>query len=317
VRSDRLERPLRIADLPGQLVDLPAGTTFTWRGPPPEYREVEVAPRSVMRHEVTRGQWAEFLRDLEAHPERIPAWLRESLWRNAEYVRPYANRWWDLAEPVLRASSGRTEVRRPAMLEPPLSDEAGLLLLVPPSWLLLTPFDEIEWRLPDPLKGPASENLPVTEISWWDAVAFAEWASTVLSLDPPLHLPFEVEWQRAAHGDDPRRKWVWGDELLLYACNSQNFWSGGGDPAPLPVDYEYSDHPGTTSDGLWAMAGNASEWAWPDPDPDETDPPATAPRCGGSYLEGIDDCRVDSRQYDDKRQRFPDTGFRLVREPGP
>ncbi|MHC5012493.1 MAG: formylglycine-generating enzyme family protein, partial [Planctomycetota bacterium] len=177
-----------------------------------------------------------------------------------------------------------------------------------------------------------TENFPVTEISWHDAMGFAEWASK--RIGEPLRLPLEEEWYRAGHGmgkDWKKYRYPWGEDALRYACNNLNFWGEIDVPRPQTVDYRYSQRDGTTPEGLWAMSGNAAEWAmnWiaekrdngtPDDPTDDffvpqLDPEARAdaPTMGGSFLDGIGDCTVDSYSVRrlDKRTRRVNVGFRL------
>ncbi len=86
------------------------------------------------------------------------------------------------------------------------------------------------------------ENHPVTEVSWFDACSYAEWAG--------LELPTEQEWEKAALGVDGR-KYPWGNRFHSRHCNvSLNLGS-------LPVGSYPS---GISPYGLYDMVGNVWEW---------------------------------------------------------
>ena len=252
----------------------------------------------VAAYETTCGQYAEFLHDVEQHPDRIPAI------------------WW------------------PAGVAGRPGDEPTVLDHVPDTWILRDLNGAaIDWSMPE-----ADANLPVTQVSYIDALGFCEWAEARLGID--LDLPYEMEWVRAARAGDLEHTWPWGGPKpkFVYACNNLAW----GSTRPLAVDYPYGEPTreiaGGTPEGLYAMSGNVREWArehdftlTPSVLPGSEPPSLTwlqrptsewAVVMGGSFRYGIDDCQVDSRQrlqkkFDDRKElaKLTDVGFRVVSRP--
>lgn len=114
------------------------------------------------------------------------------------------------------------------------------------------------WKHP---QGPKSsikgkENHPVTQISWFDANAYAKWAGK--------RLPTEAEWEYAARGGLRDKKYPWGDEDLATGKLKANTWQG-----EFPYSDKKTDGYGSVAPvksfagngyGLYDMAGNVWEW---------------------------------------------------------
>jgi len=308
---------------------------------------IRTRPFQMTRTEITRGQWAEFLRAVEQDPGTLlqQAWIR-NLWRpdeetTAPWAVAYRSAWWYAVQARTRdrLAAAAPELVKPAFITTHdlarITPAQALKLLYPASWVRIDEGGAIYWVLE-----PGTEDLPVTDISWWDAQIFVAWASQRLGL-MGLRLPNWAEWVRAYHGNhpakppddfddagDPGWRWPWGNVLDPHGCNNLNHsWN---DPLPTLRDVRrlYGWHDGDTADGVLSMAGNAAEWTrswagreqpatgdyvalnWSD---EGTTPFAFA--MGGSYLKGINDCSVDARMSLRKTERRIDVGFRLVFNP--
>ena len=95
---------------------------------------------------------------------------------------------------------------------------------------------------------PGKTQLPVSNVSWDDAKAYAE------SLGK--RLPTEAEWEYAARGTQGRN-YPWGDEWDARCSNSKESETGGKGQEPVAVG-SYRNCPSWC--GAYDMVGNVSEW---------------------------------------------------------
>jgi serine/threonine-protein kinase len=79
-------------------------------------------------------------------------------------------------------------------------------------------------------------NWPIVGVSWFDAIAYIEWAAAETRL--PLGLPTEDQWEKAARGVDGR-PYPWGGGFDASLCHMRN--SRPGRPRPEPVGAFRSD----------------------------------------------------------------------------
>jgi formylglycine-generating enzyme required for sulfatase activity len=105
-----------------------------------------------------------------------------------------------------------------------------------------------DWRAPEGPGSSAGPQLPVVQVTFGDAEAYAKWAG--------LRLPNEVEWERAARGSD-NRAFPWGDTFATSNLRSSVGLGHGGAGKPVDVG---SFPAGASPFGILDMAGNAYEW---------------------------------------------------------
>jgi formylglycine-generating enzyme required for sulfatase activity len=181
----------------------------------------------------------------------------------------------------------------------------------------------------------SGDNLPVEEVSWYDAVEFCNALSQREGLTPAYtisgtsvtwnqnangyRLPTEAEWEYAAGGGSSNRtKWAGTNNessLGIYAWYSSN-----SDNKTHPVGVKEPN-----SLGLYDMSGNVYEWCWDwydsgyysnSPSNNPTGPSTGSDRVlrGGSWgSSGATYCRVADRGSFDPSVRGSYYGFRLLR----
>jgi formylglycine-generating enzyme required for sulfatase activity len=162
-------------------------------------------------------------------------------------------------------------------------------------------------------------NRPVINVSWNDAVAYAQWLSQ--KTGKKWRLPTEAEWEYAARGaasaGSASAALYAGssniDEVAWYTTNSGSQTHPVGQKKPNAL-------------GIYDMSGNVWEWCqdWygssyysssPANNPQGTGSGTSRVFRGGSWLDVASSCRVANRFSSLPAYRYNSVGFRLVLVP--
>lgn len=114
--------------------------------------------------------------------------------------------------------------------------------------------DAIAWRRDHPaphVTGYPGADLPRTNVTWYEAVAFCHWLSE--QTGELIRLPTESQWQRAALGNSGRA-YPWGDE-------SPEWLRGVFEPVPVTQFPQ-----GASPYGVMGMYAHEHEWCLTEPD---------------------------------------------------
>jgi formylglycine-generating enzyme required for sulfatase activity len=108
-------------------------------------------------------------------------------------------------------------------------------------------------------------SRPVTDITWFEARAYAQWLSGLMrkTLDAAgltgykVRLPTEPQWERAARAsslsDTHRQRWPWGDDASTIAQRANVLATGIGCPSTVGMF-------APNAVGLHDISGNLREW---------------------------------------------------------
>ncbi|MCA9952887.1 MAG: SUMF1/EgtB/PvdO family nonheme iron enzyme [Anaerolineales bacterium] len=151
-------------------------------------------------------------------------------------------------------------------------------------------------------------NQPVVGISWYEAVAYANWLAA--TTNKAYRLPMEAEWERAARHTDGRT-YPWGNEWQDGFANSKE----AGLKRTVPVGIFPG---GTAVCGAMDMSGNVREWCqtrWRDENRQEY--PPIWQDDGRENLAGDDSIYrvLKGGSYHDNKDNWPRCAFRLRLSP--
>jgi formylglycine-generating enzyme len=169
---------------------------------------------------------------------------------------------------------------------------------------------------------PAPDDHPVTQVSWYDAEAYAKWAKK--------RLPSEFEWEHAArNATNSQTQYPFGDSLRDASGRYlANVWNGTFPQADAMLDgFHYTSpvgHFGKTPLGLTDLTGNVWEWCadWRQSYADvlagkAPDHPTEKVQRGGSFLCEPSWChgyRVSGRSFTSPETSLMHVGFRCVKD---
>jgi formylglycine-generating enzyme required for sulfatase activity len=156
---------------------------------------------------------------------------------------------------------------------------------------------------------PRRADEPVTGVTWRQARSFVRWAGR--------RLPSEVEWERAARGEDATGRFPWGKGKLrdlanLEGTTEEDVFDGVAAVASFP----------TTGYGIYDLAGNVWEWCADTYHRDLSEGPPDGDAWthegigrvlrGGSWRRTLEVARVSSRDWQEEDYFADDVGFRGV-----
>jgi formylglycine-generating enzyme required for sulfatase activity len=97
------------------------------------------------------------------------------------------------------------------------------------------------------------ERMPICNIFWWEAEAYCKWLSK--KTGDNYSIPTEAQWERAARGSDPGRRFPWGNTNDFSKYNDVGFASSS---YYMKVVGSYPS--GKSYDGCYDLSGNALEY---------------------------------------------------------
>ena len=166
-------------------------------------------------------------------------------------------------------------------------------------------------KMPDPPSWGWTDNLPIVNVSWNDAVAYCDWLSD--KTGNMYRLPTEAEWEYAARGGKLSKGYKYSGGQSMpgvgwFAENSNSQTQAVAQKRPNEL-------------GLYDMSGNVWEWCkdWygaytanPQTNPKGAATGSRRVLRGGGWYYTAANCRVAYRNSLTPDYRFYDNGFRVV-----
>lgn len=153
---------------------------------------------------------------------------------------------------------------------------------------------------------------PVVAVSWFDAVSYCGWLSSVTG--SRFRLPTEAEWERAARGGAEGMLFPWGNDPPLSRPDYHRRWKSGPEPVGQSSPNAY---------GLFDICENVHEWChdWyaaeyyaisPDRNPQGPEEGNRKASRGGSWRHQVKISRCSARSSIPPEFKYADYGFRVV-----
>ena len=159
------------------------------------------------------------------------------------------------------------------------------------------------------------DNRPVINVTWEDAVDYAEWLSKETGLD--FSLPSESEWEYMARAGTTTPYWS-GTSLSKGSANCRECGSEWDNKSTAPIG-SFRPNPW----GIYDTAGNVSEWAMDSYHEGYTGAPTDGRARldmsnsdkvtrGGSWRGSKNGLKASTRDWANKGTNYIEIGFRLV-----